>query len=128
MSRWRGVGRPVPDFDVRRTQKRELERVLRTPTTLNKTAYERASCCYVLSLPPSEQRLGVGLPCVNKCSTRSHAEGIVGLTDRPGSGAQQSIPEHAAKRVIEIAEQAPPCYQCWSKRKVAAVWVVSDAV
>jgi transposase len=116
------MSRPIQTLPVTEDQKRELERIVKSPTSPQRDA-SRARIVLLKAQGVSQREIasevGVRRRIVGKWCRRFSESGIAGLQDAKGRGRKPSVPEATQSRVAAEAVRPPPGRARWSLRGMA---------
>lgn len=125
------MGRPTESVEVNDGQRRELERMIKAPTSPQRLVLRARivlSRAQGLSQEATVTALGVSRPTVIRWERRFAALGVQGLVkDAPGRGPKRSIPEAKKDKLITQTQTPPPNRTRWSVRLMARQVGVSPA-
>jgi transposase len=124
------MSRPIEVLEVDSAQRAELERIVRAPTSSQRTVL-RARIVLArgqgLSQVQAAKQVGVQRTVVSLWSRRFANKGLAGLEDAPGRGRPETLSSKARNRVIVDCVQPPPGRTRWSVRTMAQHARVSPA-
>jgi transposase len=122
--------RPIERLDMDEVQRQELERIVRSPSSSQRSA-QRARAILAkargLSQEHAARETGMGRRIVGKWCRRFERHGIGGLADAKGRGRRERIAEDVKERVIVDAVRQRATQRRWSVRSMAKHAKVSTA-
>jgi len=123
-----GMARPVRGLDIDSDQRKELEALVRAPTTTQRNALRARivlACADGISQAQVASQVGVRRRIVTKWCGRFRKLGLGGLTDARGRGCKPSIPPETRSLILTQATQPPKGQTRHSVRSMARVAGVS---
>lgn len=124
------MGRPIERLEVDAVQRQELERIVRSPSSSQRSAQRaRAVLAKARGLTDAEvaRETGMGRRIAGKWCRRFARYGVAGLIDAKGRGRRTRITEAVKERVIMDAVKEKPTHGRWSVRSMARHANVSAA-
>jgi transposase len=116
------MSRPITVLELETAQRRELEKIVRSPTSPHRSVL-RARLILTkasgLSQEATAAAVGVRRRVVGKWCGRFARHGLAGLSDAKGRGRPPCIPEKRKARVIDEATRPPVGRSRWSVRTMA---------
>lgn len=129
MIEW-GMGRPIERVDMDDVQREELERIVRSPSSAQRSVL-RAKVVLAKARGLSHERVAretnVGRRIVGKWCRRFMEHGMGGLLDAQGRGRPARISDEARERVLVDAVKPPANKRRWSVRSMARHAKISPA-